>query len=59
MIPEVEEIIELVSGSQYFLALGHLPTLEVNAIVTRTKKKGLKVMVSSVSIDMPGYPLEA
>ncbi len=59
LIPEVEEIIELVSRSQSFLASGHLSTLEVDAIVKRAKEKGLKVMVSSVSTDMPGYPLDA
>jgi hypothetical protein len=33
--------------------------LEVDAIVKRTKEVGGKVMISSVSTDMPGYPLEA
>jgi hypothetical protein len=59
LIPEVEEIIELVRGSQSFLASGHLSTLEVDAIITRAKEKGLKVMVCGVSTDMPGYPLDA
>jgi predicted peroxiredoxin len=59
LIPEVEEIIELVRVSQSFLATGHLSTLEVDAIVARAKEKGLKVMVCGVSTDMPGYPLDA
>ncbi len=59
MIPEVEEIIDLVKGSSSFLATGHLSTEEVDPIVTRAKEKGLKLMITSVSTDMPGYPLEA
>lgn len=59
LIPEVEEIIELVKASNSFLASGHLSTLEVDAIVTRAKEKGCKVMVCGVSTDMPGYPLDA
>lgn len=59
LIPEVEEIIELVKASNSFLASGHLSTLEVDAIVTRAKEKGCRVMVCGVSTDMPGYPLDA
>ena len=59
LIPEVEEIIELVKGTKSFLASGHLSTLEVDAIVTRAKEKGCRVMVCGVSTDMPGYPLDA
>lgn len=59
LIPEVEEIINLVKGSQSFLATGHLSTSEVDAIVKRAKEVGCMVMVCSVSTDMPGYPLDA
>ena len=59
LIPEVEEIIQLVKGTGAFIASGHLSTMEVDAIVRRAKEVGCKVMVSSVSTDMPGYPLEA
>jgi hypothetical protein len=59
LIPEVEEIIQLVKGTDAFVASGHLSTMEVDAIIRRAKEVGCKVMVSSVSTDMPGYPLEA
>ena len=59
LIPEVEEIMQLVKGTDAFLASGHLSPLEVDAIVRRAKELGCKVMISSVSTDMPGYPLEA
>jgi hypothetical protein len=59
LIPEVEEIIQLVKGTDAFLASGHLSTLEVDAIVRRAKELGCKVLVVSVSMDMPGYPLDA
>jgi hypothetical protein len=58
LIPEVEEILELMKGTNSFLACGHLSTLEVHAIVRRSKELGLKVIASSVSTDMPGYPLD-
>jgi hypothetical protein len=59
LIPEVEEILYLVKGTHSFLASGHLSTLEVDAIVKRAREAGCKVMISSVSTDMPGYPLDA
>ena len=59
LIPEVEEIVELMKGTSSFLATGHLSTLEVDAIVKRAKEAGCKMMVCSVSTDMPGYPLNA
>lgn len=58
LIPEVEEIVELVRGKAAFLASGHLSSVEVDAMVRRAKGLGCKVMVSSVSTDMPGYPLD-
>jgi len=59
LIPEAEEIVELVKTSNSFLASGHLSTLEIDAIVRRAKEVGCKVMISGVSTDMPGYPLDA
>jgi hypothetical protein len=59
LIPEVEEIIELMKGSNAFLGSGHLSPPEVGAIVKRAKEVGCKVMVCGVSTDMPGYPLDA
>ncbi len=58
LIPEVEEILTLMKGKKAFLASGHLSSVEVDAIVKRAKEVGSKVMVSSVSTDMPGYPLD-
>ena len=59
LIPEVEEIVGLVKVSNSFLATGHLSCLEVDAIVKRAKEVGCKVMISSVSTDIAGYPLDA
>jgi len=59
LIPEVEEIIDIIKGTDSFLASGHLSTSEVDAIVTCAKGKGCRVMVCGVSTDMPGYPLDA
>lgn len=59
LIPEAEEIIALMGGSNAFLASGHLSPLEVEAMIKRAKEVGCKVMVCSVSTDMPGYPLDA
>jgi hypothetical protein len=59
LIPEAEEIIELMRSSNAFLASGHLSSIEVGAMIKRAKEVGCKVMVCSVSTDMPGYPLDA
>jgi hypothetical protein len=59
LIPEVEEIMQLVKGAGAFLASGHISATEVDVVVKRAKEMGCKVMVSSVSTDMPGYPLDA
>ncbi len=59
LIPEVEEIMQLVKAAGAFLASGHISTAEVDVVAKRAKEIGCKVMVSSVSTDMPGYPLDA
>jgi len=59
LIPEVEEIMELMKGSNAFLGSGHLSPPEVGAMVNRAREVRCKVMVCSVSTDMPGYPLDA
>jgi hypothetical protein len=59
LIPEIDQILELIQGTNSFLASGHLSALEVDAIVRRAKEVGCKAMISSVSTDMPGYPLDA
>jgi hypothetical protein len=57
--PEVEEILELMKGTNSFIGTGHLSTLEVDTLVKRTKELGCKVLANTASTDMPGYPLEA
>lgn len=59
LISEVEEIIQLVKKADAFLASGHLSTQEVDAVVRRAKEVGCKMVVVTVSTDMPGYPLDA
>lgn len=59
LIPEVEEIIQLVKGTDSFLATGHLCTLEADAIVRRAKELNCKLVITGVSTDMPGHPLDA
>jgi hypothetical protein len=59
LIPEVEEIIELMKSANAFLACGHLSAPEVDVLVKRAGEAGCRVMVCSVSTDMPGYPLDA
>ena len=59
LIPEVEEIIQLVKQADAFLASGHLSTPEVDVMVKRVREVGCKMVVVTVSTDMPGYPLDA
>ena len=58
LIPEVEEILELVKSSDAFLGSGHLSPKEVDVLVKRVKELGLMFVANSVSTDMPGYPIE-
>jgi hypothetical protein len=59
LIPQVEEILELVKGTNSYIGTGHLSTLEVDAVVKRTRELGIKVVANTASTDMPGYPLDA
>jgi hypothetical protein len=59
LINEVEDILELVKGANCFIGSGHLSAAEVDALVRRAKEHGCKVLLNSVSTDMPGYPLDA
>ncbi len=59
LVPEVEEIIQLVKRADAVLTSGHLSTPEIDAIVKRVKEVGCKMVAMSVSTDMPGYPLDA
>lgn len=59
LIPEVEEIMEMMKGSSSFISSGHLSVQEIDAMVKRVEEVGCNMLVCSVSTDMPGYPLEA
>jgi len=59
LIPEVEEILELVKGTESFIGTGHLSSPEVDVLTKRCVQLGCKVIVNSVSSDMPGHSLEA
>lgn len=58
LIPEVEEILDLMKGTESVLGTGHISPLEIDRLVKRAKELKIKVMVNSVSTDMPGIPLE-
>ena len=58
LISEVEEILEIMEGSSSFLASGHLSTEEIDVLVNRVKELKINFVANSVSMDMPGYPLE-
>jgi hypothetical protein len=57
LIAEVEEILELMKGTDAFLGTGHISPLEIDALVRRAKELKIRVAVNSVSTDMPGIPL--
>ena len=59
LIPEVEEILELVKGTESFIGSGHLSSPEVDVLSKRCVQLGCKIVVNSVSSDMPGHSLEA
>ena len=58
LIPEVEEILGLMKGTDSFLGTGHISPLEIDRLVNRAKELKIRVAVSSVSTDMPGIPVE-
>jgi len=59
LIPEVEDILELVKGTNSFLGSGHLSSPEVDILAKRANELGVRLVVNSVSSDMPGHSLEA
>lgn len=59
LISEVEEILTLMKGSESFVGTGHLSMPEIDVLISRAKKLGVKVLVNSVSTDMPGIPIDA
>jgi len=59
LIPEVQEILDLVKGMDAIIGSGHLSTQEVDVLVKRVRELGITFVANTVSTDMPGYPIEA
>ncbi len=59
LLPEVEEIVELIKGTNAHIGSGHLSVPEVDALVKRAMEKGCRVLANAVSTDMPDYPVDA
>ncbi|OPY76299.1 MAG: hypothetical protein A4E65_03209 [Syntrophorhabdus sp. PtaU1.Bin153] len=59
LVPELEEIIDLVKGSDAFLASGHISRAEADVLVRRVKETGCKLLFVGVSTDMPDHPVDA
>lgn len=49
LVPEMEEIFEIIKNSNAFLGTGHLSAEETMTIVRRARELKVKVMISSVS----------
>ena len=47
----------MIRGTDDLLGTGHISPLEVDGLVRRAKELKIKVVVNSVSTDMPGIPL--
>lgn len=59
LLPEVEEILQLVKGTDAHIGCGHLSVSEVDALVKRSKELGCRVLANAVSTDMPDHPVDA
>lgn len=57
LIPEVEEILQIIKDSESFLGTGHLSLIEIETLVVRAKELKIRVMVNSVSTDMIEMPI--
>ena len=57
LISEVEEILQLLKGTESFLGTGHLSMAEIEALVGRAKELHVPVLVTSVSTDMTQLPI--
>ena len=49
LIPEVEDILQLITGSQSFLGTGHLSAREAEVLVSRAKELKIRVLVNGAS----------
>lgn len=56
-IPEVEDILELLKGSNAFLGTGHLSHAEIEVLTGRAVELKVLVLVSSVSTDIVDMPI--
>jgi Family of unknown function (DUF6282) len=59
LLPEIEEILELIKGTNAHVGCGHLSVPEVDALVKRAREQGCRVLANAVSTDMPNYPVDA
>ena len=57
LISEVEEILQIIKGSESFLGTGHLSIAEIAALVGRAKELKIRVLVNSVSTDIIDMPI--
>jgi hypothetical protein len=58
IISEVDEILQLLKGTESFLGTGHLSITEIEALVDRAKEFNVRVLVNSVSTDIIDLPIE-
>lgn len=57
LISEVEEILQMIKGSESFLGTGHLSIAEIVTLVDRAKGLKIRVLVNSVSTDIIDLPI--
>jgi len=57
LISEVEEILQIIKGSESFLGTGHLSIAEIEALVSRAKELKIQVLVNSASTDIVDIPI--
>ena len=58
LISEVDEILQLLKGTESFLGTGHLSATEIEALVDRAKELDIRVLVNGASSSRIGLPIE-
>jgi hypothetical protein len=58
LIPEVEDILDLLKGSSSFLGTWHLSAIETETLVSRAKDRRIPVLVTGASNQPGGIPIE-
>lgn len=58
LLPEVEEILEVMKNSNSFIGTGHLSVEEIVSLVNRAKELKIRAVVTGVSTDMVDMPIE-